>query len=186
MNLRKKRSHMKTKIEKPQTPRADKLQNRVMLIANAVKQSNARLKHKCEIYPFWNIDVEQSERRANYPHLIVITDISPDGKTHAKLLKIELDSRWPSKKVLQKMLRMSGLGVLLCSSNHRIEQLRKMYPAVVKETKVVSDGLYFALFHEFWRSGLFDTIFKAADGRKVNFMPVGNGTDGLTFPSVTT
>ncbi|MBI5847224.1 MAG: hypothetical protein HZB31_04625 [Nitrospirae bacterium] len=175
---------MKKITKEQKTQREAKLQKEVMKVAKVVKVSSVSQKIRCISYSIWTIDMCEPDRTLEYPHLTVMTDISPDGKTHIRLLKIEIDTLWARKKILRKMLGMPGLGVLLCDKRSRIEQLIEAYPSVAMEAKIISDGVYFALHREFLMGGLFKTTFRATDGQEVKFLPVRLGPEGIEILSL--
>ncbi len=147
-------------------------ETRVKKVAAAIRRDKAQFLKRCYFYPYWVIDVCATERKKCYADLTVSTDlISTDGKTQVTYLKIEIDEYSDFKRLIRKMMRMTGTGIVLSATTYRINKLLKAYIALLGKEKMVADGIFFGLINDFIRGGLLATTFWTLDGTTLHFQP---------------
>jgi hypothetical protein len=141
----------------------------VKIVKKAIKQNCEGL-HRCIVYGDWEIDISEDVRKAEYSHLIMLTDISLGS---IKLIRIELGDLTDSRvELMRKMMRMTGYGIVLCLESERNKKLIRTYRRLRKEgEKVIADGILFCLLKDFLECSILETTFKSTDGGIMQFLP---------------
>lgn len=141
-------------------------------LAKSINKKGALANQKYKTFPYWTIEANPAQVLQEYPHLIVLTDVTPDGGTNIKLLKIELDSgRSVFQRTMRKMIEMTGYGLLLCPAAHRFDKFKEAYTTVAKTEKIVTDGIYLGLVSDVMEQGILGPTFTSVSGDKVIFSP---------------
>jgi hypothetical protein len=163
---------LQVKIVKPIIMNPKKIDKTIRKLATAIKKNGALANQKYKTFPYWDIEATRAEIKWEYPHLIVLTDVTPDTDISIKLLKVELDPGWPVfKRVMRKMIGMTGYGLLLCPAVNRFEKFIKAYKTVAKTEKIVTDGIYLGLTSDVLMQGILGPTFTSLSGSRVQFHP---------------
>jgi hypothetical protein len=154
---------------KPKQLKAKQLRERIGILRTAIRKNGAIDNDIKNVIPYWSIVAPRSELLRDYPHLIVRTKATTDGETMIGLLKVEMDSgRRQPKCVMEKMIELTGHGLVLCPTGDRIFKFIKASRAVA-QTEDKTDGIYFGLIEDVLQHGLFGPIFIASDGTVSQF-----------------